>query len=104
MQAAELRHVIDIQQKVAAGDGFTWSLYKRVRASIKPLSAREFIGQDQTLGGAESVVRIWYIDGIDPTMRIKHGTVIYNILGVLPDDRSGREWITMPVSRGSNEG
>jgi len=104
MQAAELRHPIEIEQKVEAGDGFTWTRFRRVMASIKPLSAREFIGQDQTLGGAESVVKIWYIDGIDPTMRIRRGSIIYNILGVLPDDRSGREWITMPVSRGTNEG
>lgn len=99
-----LRHPVEIQRKVAAGDGFTWETWKRVMAEVRNLSAREFMSFDQTLGHVEATIRIWFIDGVDPTMRIRHGEVIYSILGVLPDNMSGRQYIVLPVSRGTNEG
>jgi hypothetical protein len=42
-------------------------------------------------------------------MRFKHfvGNGVYelfNIAGILPDPRSGREYLTLPVTRGVNEG
>lgn len=37
-------------------------------------------------------------------MRITHRGKVYNIAGVLPDNMSGLEYITLPVSEGVNDG
>lgn len=106
MGAGKYRHRIDIERKVANGDGYTWQpVVRNLPAEIKPLSAREFVGAgSQVLGQASARIEIRYRPGLDPTMRVRHGAVIYNILGVLEDDESGTEWITLPVSRGTNAG
>lgn len=87
-----------------ASDGYTWNEFATVWASIEPLSAREFLNNNQVVAPAEARVTIRWMDGIDPTMRIRYGDRIYNIMGVLEDNKTGRDWITLPVSRGTNEG
>ena len=37
-------------------------------------------------------------------MRVVHGGKVYNIHGVLPDMRSGLEYLTLPVSEGVSDG
>ena len=37
-------------------------------------------------------------------MRILHRGKIYNIEGVLPDDESGLQWLTLPYSEGVKDG
>jgi len=110
MQAGKLRHYIDIESRAETKDAtgypvVTWTAFASgVRASIEPLSAKEFVAQDATLGQVVARIVIRYIAGVLPTMRIKHGSDIYNIQGVLPDRVSGRQYLTMPVSRGTNQG
>lgn len=106
MQPSELRHAIEIQKRVPKpGGGHSWQKFATAMAAIDPLSAREFMNNsDQVLGRAEARVKIWWLNGIDATMRIVHGAIIYNILGVLEDNQGGRRWITMPVARGTNDG
>jgi head-tail adaptor len=41
---------------------------------------------------------------LNPTMRIIHGSYIYDIAGLIPDNDSGREWLTIMVSNGKNSG
>lgn len=110
MEAGRLRHRIDIYQKVTVQDSTgdpvpSWVLWaEKVAAEVAPLSAREFLGQNQILAQATAKILIRYRAGIDPTMRISHNGTIYNILGVLPDPDSGLDYMLLPASRGTNEG
>lgn len=105
MLAAKFRHKVIIERRVAQGDGFTWEAYRTAWADKQPRSAREFMNAgDQVLGKAEGFFVIPFVDGIDPTMRVNCAGAIYNIEGVLEDRGSGRHWLTLPYSRGANEG
>lgn len=111
LSAGKLRHRVTIERKVQARNATTgeftdtWeALYSSVPAAIEPLSARELVAAQTT--GSEVIARIVirYHSGIDASMRVRRGTVIYNIAGVLTDKDSGLEYITLPVSAGVNEG
>lgn len=76
----------------------------RVPADVSPLSAREFLAAQQVQSQVVARITIRYQPGLDANMRIRHGDAIYNIAGVIPDPRSGTEWLTLPVSTGVNAG
>jgi SPP1 family predicted phage head-tail adaptor len=81
-----------------------WTDVATVWASIEALSAREFIAAQAAQSEITARVVMRYRPGVEATMRLKHGADAYNIHGVLPDPDSGREWLTLPVSRGVNDG
>ncbi|HDG7399279.1 phage head closure protein, partial [Klebsiella pneumoniae] len=49
-------------------------------------------------------ITIRYREGVTRKHRILFRGRIYNIEGVLPDPRSGREYLTLPCSEGANDG
>lgn len=110
MEAGRLRHRIDIDEKIETQDGngdpvVTWKPFaRRVPAAIEPLSAKEFLSLNQPVAQGSARIVIRWMAGVLPTMRARHGETIYNILGVLSDRESGRDYLTLPVSRGTNEG
>lgn len=110
MRAGKLRHRVTIQapgmtQDPNTGEMLTgWADWATVQASVEPLSAREFIAAQAAQSEVTARIVIRYRDGVLPTMRILHRGLIYNIQGVLPDADSGREYITLPVSAGVNDG
>ncbi|EDM47758.1 phage head closure protein [Marinobacter algicola] len=110
MRAGKLRHRITIQKPAQVQDPTTgemgpgWETVKSVWAEKRPSSAREFkqsqAGQSEITGEFQ----IRYREGIDATMRILHKGKVYNIEGVLEDNESGRQWLTLPYSEGVNDG
>jgi SPP1 family predicted phage head-tail adaptor len=115
MNPGLLKHRVDIERPVTAqsntGDPVvTWTLVARdVPASILPLSAKEFVAGLTLSSQVTTRIMIRYRADIDATMRLKHfvGNGVYelfNIAGILPDPRSGWEYLTLPVTRGVNEG
>lgn len=110
MKSHRLRHRVSIQRRVetddpVAGRRSTWvDVATDVPAGIEPLSVREFASANQVHGQLQARIVMRWRDDIDPTMRIVHGEVIYDIAGVLPDAKSGREHITIPVIAGVNAG
>ncbi|MGP9834214.1 phage head closure protein [Marinobacter sp. NSM] len=110
MQIGKLRHRITIEKPGLTQDPQTgemvpgWEAVTTVWAQKRPSSAREFkqsqAGQSEITGEFQ----IRYREGIDATMRILHRGKIYNIEGVLPDNESGLEWLTLPYSEGVNDG
>lgn len=110
MQPQRLHHRVDIDQRTLVedpmgGSTVTWAPFATaVPAEVAPLSAREFLSANQTHGEVTARITIRWMPGLEPTMRIRHGDTIYNIAGVLPDAKSGREHITIPVTTGTNEG
>lgn len=110
MQAGKLRHRVDLQKKVTGRNPETggsievWQSVTTVWASIEPLSAREFIAAGATQASVTTRITIRYRDGVTAQMRAVSRGKIYNIEGVLPDDKSGREYLTLPCSEGVNDG
>lgn len=123
LEAGDLRHRVRIERldfyydsnDLAVQDPVTgetpkhWIEFKSVWASIKPLSAREFIQSAAMQSQVMARITIRNIDGLDPAMRIVHlrkgrPNVIYNTAGFLSDAETGLEYITIPVSAGVNDG
>ncbi|NBA95509.1 phage head closure protein [Pseudomonas sp. R5(2019)] len=111
MKAGVLRHPIVIQRPDYVQDSVTgemtmvaWMEVAKTWAAIEPLSAREFIAAATTQTKVSARIVIRYRDDIDATMRILHRGKIYNIEGVLADKDSGRDYVTLPVSEGVNDG
>ena len=104
MDIGRLRHRVTIQSLSPSQDGTTgeitetWVTFATVWAWVRPASVREFVAagiQESKITGA---ITIRYLAGVKQSMRVLHGERIYNVLGVLPDARSGVEWLTLPVS------
>ena len=114
MRAGKLRHKVTIQAPGLTQDPVSGEMVPgwvdwpvagaKHWASIEPLSARDFIAAQA--GQSEIAARIVmrYREGILPTMRILHRGKVYVIQGVLPDAKSGLEYLTIPVSEGVKDG
>ena len=110
MRAGKLRHRVTIERPGQTQDPATgemidgWTPVATVWADKRPSSAREFkqsqAGQSEITGEFQ----IRYREGIDATMRMVHKGKVYNIEGVLEDNESGRQWLTLPYSEGVNDG
>lgn len=111
LDPGELVHRITVEypkysQNTETGERQTkWSVFASdIAAKVSPLSAKEFIAAQATQSRVSARILIRYRPGLDASMRIKHRGTIYNIEGILPDNESGLEWITLPVSSGVNSG
>lgn len=110
LSPGRLRHAVTIQERINAQDSFgapvnIWqTLWKDVPAAVEPLSAREFIASGRYQSQVTARITIRYREGLRADMRILHRGRIYNIAGILPDNLSGLEYITIPASEGTNEG
>ena len=111
MRAGKLRHRVTIQkpggttQDPDTGEPTSgWQDVATVWASIEPLSAREFIAAQAGQSQITARVVMRHREGIDATMRLKHKARVYNIEGVLADPKSGRHYLTLPVSEGVTDG
>lgn len=75
MNAGKLRHRITIQDKVTVPDGYggmtsTWQDVATVWASVEPLKGKELYEAHQMKAELTHRVRIRYVEGIKPQMRI----------------------------------
>lgn len=91
MQAGRLRHIIEIQQVVAAPNttgepAREWTTYARRRAEIEALNGREsFIG-GQTQGSTTHRVVIRGRDlSIKPKHRVLFGSRVFDVNSVITD-------------------
>lgn len=112
MRAGKLRHRIGIQNETATRDAYgaevkTWKTYKECWAEIDPPQSREFFSANQTQAEVTTRVRIRYLSGVTPNMRIKFNTRYLNINSIInPDERNKElimmcnEWITGTLERG----
>lgn len=106
MRAGRLRHRVQIQVKQRVPDGgggwsHEWVTVRTVWAHVEPLSAREFVAAQAVHSEVTTRITIRYRDDITPDMRILHRGKIYNIRGVLPDNHSGLEYLTLPCTEGA---
>ncbi|HGO5439938.1 phage head closure protein [Klebsiella oxytoca] len=110
MQAGKLRHRVTLQEPVKEQNPTTgaviniWRDVATIWAEISPLSAREFIAAQASQGEITTRITIRYRADVTRKHRILYRDGIYNIEGVLPDLRSGKEYLTLPCSEGVNDG
>ena len=110
MRTGKLRHRITLQRPGLSQDPQTgemvpgWQDVATVWASIEPLSAREFIAAQAGQSEVSARVVIRHRDDVDATMRALYRGKLYNIHGVLADQKSGLEYLTLPVSEGARDG
>ena len=112
MRAGDLRHPIAIQQLTELRDPSTgefgepvWQLFANTWASVEPLSAKDLIAAQAAQSEATGRMVIRYRPGVLPTMRIIYRGEVYSIEGPpLEDDKSGREYLTLLVSKGVKDG
>lgn len=112
MRAGDLRHRIEIQHKVTPRDPVTgefgepiWESFAKVWAQVVPLSMRDLIAAKAQQSEATGRMVIRYRTGVLSTMRILYRGEIYSIEGPpLEDPNSGREYLTIAVSKGVKDG
>lgn len=110
MIAPRLRHRVDIQNFASVQDSNTgavtdtWTdVFESIAAEIMPMSGREFVAAQSIQAGVNTKITIRYVDGVQPRMRVVHGSNIYNIRAVLPDPTLKRH-LTLMAEVGVNEG
>lgn len=112
MRAGKLRHRCIIERPTQQQDPNTgemikgWEEVGKAWMAIEPLSARAFIAAQASQSEVTGQLVMRYRPGlqVDSSMRVRKGSTIYNIEGVLPDRDSGREYLTLPYSEGVNDG
>ncbi len=109
MRAGTLRHRVDIESFETTLDDEgalveEWvSLLDSEPAEIVALSGREYIAAQAVQAGVTTRITIRWRAGVLPSMRVVHGSDIYNIKAVLPDP-SLRRHLTLMCETGANEG
>ena len=111
MQAGRLRHEVDLQRVTVAPDAHgdqtkTWTTLATVRASIEPLSGREFLQAAQVM--SDVTVRIKVRGRPDvrltPKDRVRHvdpnhGERLFDIRHIVDWGGRGKEWDLMCTER-----
>lgn len=99
MQAGKLNRRVTVKElsdtQDAAGQPVqTWADVATVWAHIRHLSGVESIKADADTSVVKASIRIRRMTGIDAGMRVYHGSTVYEIKAVLPDEES-RERLDM---------
>jgi SPP1 family predicted phage head-tail adaptor len=106
LHAGRLRHKLALQRKVQVRDPETgaideaWRTYAHVHGEVAPASAREFQAAAAEQSEVRGKITIRYRADVGPGDRALHRGKGYEFLGVLPDNESGLEWMTLPVGEG----
>lgn len=111
MRAGDLRHRIQFQKLTPGIDPETqeptpgvWVDVAKVWAAIEPLSGREFIAAQAVQSEVVGRIVIRRRTDIKAQMRGLYRGQVYNIHGILPDPKSGLDYLTLPYSEGVNDG
>ncbi|ETF00684.1 head-tail adaptor protein [Advenella kashmirensis W13003] len=81
-----------------------WKDMAVLYANVTPLSSREFLQAGATQSEVTARITVRYREDIRASDRIVFRGKIYNLHGIQPDNKSGLEYLTMPVSQGVNNG
>jgi SPP1 family predicted phage head-tail adaptor len=94
MKAGALRHRRSIEVPVGGsswGTTTSWSTFATVWCSIEPLSGRDFFAAQATQSEISHRIRMRYIDGVRPNMRLNHGGRYLLFVAVRNVDERNRE-------------
>ncbi|EOC0865665.1 phage head closure protein [Cronobacter malonaticus] len=110
MQAGKLNKRILLQKPVKTQNPTSgaiesgWADVVQVWANVTDLSARDFVAAKAGQNEVTTRITIRWRDDVTDKHRILYRGRIYDIQGVLEDDKTGREYLTLPCSRGVNDG
>jgi len=111
MKAAKLRHLVTFQTPVTTQDADgqpvpTWvdAFPHPLWADIAPLSGGELIAAQAVQSKATTRMKLRYRPGFTAVMRAVYRGTFYNIEAVIPDPKSGIQWVTLLCSSGLNAG
>jgi SPP1 family predicted phage head-tail adaptor len=96
MRAGALRHRVEIQSRSMSlsdtgSPSYTWSRHARAYADIQPNTGRESEIASEIAAVQTHLVRIRYVQGVTPRMRILWGTRTFDINSVVNVGERGRE-------------
>ena len=100
LDAGDLNRRITIQRKGAGTDDWgtplpdAWDDVTKAWANIRNLSGLGAIKADAEAAVVKTSIRIRYRADISPGMRVLHGTTVYDIKAVLPDE-ARREYVDL---------
>ena len=111
MQAGKLRHRVTIEQLVTgspdrAGSGAqdtSWLTFRTCWAAIEPLSGKEYFAADAVQSEIKVRIRIRYVAGVLPSMRVLHGSTAYTIEAIINPQTRNIELLLM-CSQGVQHG
>ncbi len=97
MEAGKLRHPITILT-LADTRGLTFgeaklfaTTFASVWASVEPLSGRELVNSDRTIGVISHRIRLRYLAGVTDKMQVQYGSRIFNIVSVINKEERNTE-------------
>lgn len=104
MEAGRLRHRVTIEEKSVTRDTYggevvTWETFATVWGDVSPMVGREYLEGRQEGAEINTRVRIRYLAGVRPEMRVKwaddDGTHYYDIQSVQHVETRQRELVLM---------
>ena len=102
MRAGRLRYKVTIQEVAETTDSYgsfteSWTTYGTVWAEIDPPKGREYFAAGQKQAEVTTRIRIRYLSGVTPKMRVLFGSRILKINSVIDTDERNIEQILMCV-------
>jgi len=83
-----------VEIKNSIGEDITsWSDFSYQWANIAPLSGREYLSNNELRSSVTHRIFIRFIKGVDSSMRIKHGSRIFDIDSIINTDERSRELV-----------
>jgi SPP1 family predicted phage head-tail adaptor len=61
----------------------SWDTFATVWSSLEPIAGREYFEAKQTMADTTHRIRIRYLSGVVPKMRVLFGSRIYNITEII---------------------
>lgn len=102
MPAGRLRHRIIVEKatesRSAHGDvERSWATFATVWAEIRPLNSREAVEALQVREQVTHFIKLRELSGLTPSMRVKHGSRVFNITGIRDIDERGKVQVLTAV-------
>lgn len=112
LPAGRLRHRVWLQAltpTLDSDDGIEGEAWANVTdqllpAEIRALSGQQVIAAQAANSAVRTRIRIRWREGVSAGMRVLHRETFYAVEAVIPDDNSGRRWLTLLCTSGTNEG
>jgi SPP1 family predicted phage head-tail adaptor len=109
LAAGRLRHRVGIEIPIESRDAsgnrsITWQEIARVWAAIRMLRGRELFAAQQVNSRVIAEITIRRRDDLNSKMRITNKQDIFAIEGIMRDQDSGIEFVTINASIGINRG
>ena len=104
LKAGHLRHRITLQTPTVIDGPYReeeWNNDREnVAAEVSFLSAKELTASGAEMSQVSARIKVRYDKNINTKMRIMFRDEIYEIEGVMPDNESGLQWMTIFVRKG----